>query len=1003
VKTASEPEDRSSAQDATKTEPARRKQMDVERATEVLSSGKGAEPSELLELATSLKEHKEMGHARRLLMLACERVKQNEHPDLYVKIFQQAAHCTYNDADLPVEWKLDRAEEILSKACDLAHTDDPETLGIAGGIFKRRWQLDGKQQNLERAFLYYLKGYAQGAPSHARADVLAYLAQNPGVSLNATRDYGYAGVNAAFLLDVLAVQELREAERVGLPAKTANLRREQARSIREEIARTVPVLLIQQRGSAGLADWWPYAAVGEALFGLERYPEALEWLVDRPERAGLHVGLTVESAPGRKVPEWEYETTARQLARLARLHCQAAQLKQGLSAEITEEEFEKTDAADALRKFLGHDARALLSAFRGRYGLGLSGGGFRASLFHIGVLARLAEIDALRHVEVLSCVSGGSIVGAYYYLEVRKLLESKIDSAIAPKDYVDIVKRMQTEFLAGVQRNIRTRVLAELSTNLKMIFCAGYSRTVRVGELYERELYARISDRNQKAPAAAGPGRLRARVARLFGFHREQRLLEGLLVAPLVEDEPGAFRNQSDFNPRRDNWRRNNKVPVLVLNACSLNTGHTWQFTARYMGEPPAPIQADIDCNYRLRRFYYEDAPAKAAPITLGLAVAASSCVPGLFEPVVLDELYADGDPRRISVRLVDGGVCDNQGIGSLVEQDCSVMLISDGSGQMSAADVPSSGVLGVPLRSNSILQARVREAQYTDVAARRRAGSLRGYMFVHLKQELAGKALAWRDCPPAERRSDLYDWRFDVSTQASETTSYGIPRDIQAKLAEIRTDLDSFSDAEAYALMASGYRMAAAQFRGPRPCVEGFQDSPQGEWDFLAIERALAGGESTQRLHELLDAGSSSVFKVWRLLLPLRVLTRIAVAGLVAGAIAVFVGSWHDPLIPNSVYAWTTARLTFRAVGLAIVSFVGVMALTVVLNAAFGKARGRHVLCAIRWRDTLKDIAIGIVMSLAGWVLARLHLLVFDPLYLRSGKLDRLSKQGAVRGSARK
>ena len=29
-------------------------------------------------------------------------------------------------------------------------------------------------------------------------------------------------------------------------------------------------------------------------------------------------------------------------------------------------------------------------------GLALSGGGFRASLFHIGVLARLAELDLLR-------------------------------------------------------------------------------------------------------------------------------------------------------------------------------------------------------------------------------------------------------------------------------------------------------------------------------------------------------------------------------------------------------------------------------------------------------------------------------------------------------------------------------------------------------------------------------------------------------------------------------
>ena len=47
-----------------------------------------------------------------------------------------------------------------------------------------------------------------------------------------------------------------------------------------------------------------------------------------------------------------------------------------------------------------------------KLGLALSGGGFRASLFHIGVLARMAELDLLRHVGVLSTVSGGSIIGA---------------------------------------------------------------------------------------------------------------------------------------------------------------------------------------------------------------------------------------------------------------------------------------------------------------------------------------------------------------------------------------------------------------------------------------------------------------------------------------------------------------------------------------------------------------------------------------------------------------
>ncbi|HVD49595.1 MAG TPA: patatin-like phospholipase family protein, partial [Gaiellaceae bacterium] len=59
-----------------------------------------------------------------------------------------------------------------------------------------------------------------------------------------------------------------------------------------------------------------------------------------------------------------------------------------------------------------------------KLGLALSGGGHRAAFFHIGVLACLAELGLLRLVQVISTVSGGSIVGALYYLHVKNLLEA---------------------------------------------------------------------------------------------------------------------------------------------------------------------------------------------------------------------------------------------------------------------------------------------------------------------------------------------------------------------------------------------------------------------------------------------------------------------------------------------------------------------------------------------------------------------------------------------------
>jgi NTE family protein len=43
----------------------------------------------------------------------------------------------------------------------------------------------------------------------------------------------------------------------------------------------------------------------------------------------------------------------------------------------------------------------------------LSGGGFRASLFHLGALRRLNELGILSQVDVISSVSGGSIIAAH--------------------------------------------------------------------------------------------------------------------------------------------------------------------------------------------------------------------------------------------------------------------------------------------------------------------------------------------------------------------------------------------------------------------------------------------------------------------------------------------------------------------------------------------------------------------------------------------------------------
>ena len=50
-----------------------------------------------------------------------------------------------------------------------------------------------------------------------------------------------------------------------------------------------------------------------------------------------------------------------------------------------------------------------------KIGLALSGGGFRATVFHLGVLARLAEENCLEDVTYISTVSGGSLCAGFVF------------------------------------------------------------------------------------------------------------------------------------------------------------------------------------------------------------------------------------------------------------------------------------------------------------------------------------------------------------------------------------------------------------------------------------------------------------------------------------------------------------------------------------------------------------------------------------------------------------
>jgi len=857
----------------------------IEDAKSELRSG-GSAPAAAFALVKKLKRHNLFDFSCRILALA--RKKPTNDPDLRRLLAQQHALCTYKNPDAPLVERLEDALRLLEEEEDLGKTKNQETLGIAGAIFKRRWQADGRKENLETSFEYYRRGFDEGA----------------------NNDAGYTGVNAACVLDLLADIETRQAVRTGGNASQARDRKPQANAIRREVIKALLAMREKEQKQDPPpkpedrfdVNWWYVATLAEAYFGLEEFDNAGTWLA------------VAKEIPN--VPMWEFNSTAQQLAMIARLQSkmQATRSAGHISQDplCDPQSLAISPAWELLRKFMDVSPMVIRSSALGKVGLALSGGGFRASLFHIGVLAALAEHDLLRHVEVLSCVSGGSILGTYYYLELQQLLETTADSDVTRDDYIAIVERVASSFLAGVQQNVRMRAFGNPIDNLRMFFSRKYSRTQKIGELYEKHLYSRVARNGTPA-----------------------NFISDLRIRPK--------QTSPEFHPRDENWRRAAKVPALVVNTSSLNSGHQWQFTTTFMGEPPSIINTKVDANYRLRRMYYDQAPAEFKQIRLGYAVGASSCVPGLFEPLQFRDLFKD-----IAVTLVDGGVYDNQGILSLLEQDCDHVIISDASGQMGEMDGPGVGPLPVLYRSDTIFQARMRDLAYRDLASRVRGGVVTG-TYMHLKQGLEITPKDWNGCDDPKENPR-------ASSAAVQFTPYDIRMDVQRRLADIRTDLDSFCDAEAHALMMSGYKMTAHNLKD-----RGFATGRvKHDWDFEYIDEAMKTGH--QRLLDILAQAGGLAFKIWHLSRPLRVTGSVLILlAFVAAAIA----------------AWKTQDVPLITLGGLLTTI-----LIFLLTAALGPAVGR-ILSAPGW---LRRAAFGVGAAAAGWAIVAVHINWFDRMYLKFG-----------------
>jgi NTE family protein len=477
--------------------------------------------------------------------------------------------------------------------------------------------------------------------------------------------------------------------------------------------------------------------------------------------------------------------------------------------------------------------------------------------------------------------------------------------------YIRLVAEIETDFLAGVQKNMLMRTFLDPVKNARML-TADFSNTERGAELLSTHFFQPIFQ-----PQGAG--------SKYQGIP-----LKSIQIRPVAA-----------------NLADGTRVPFLIINATTLNTGHLWQFTNISAGEQQTEQKAGHDIGF-LKKFRIDNDRLTIEQrkilynITLGQAVAASCSVPGMFEPLQIKNLYeAAGKP--LTVRLVDGGLVDNQGLVSLFTENCSHIICSDASDILKPEHHPSTQFLNVALRANDILMDRIRSKSLNELFA---YGPGRFALF---------------DMGDPETRDKIFPADSEKIVRA---------------LTRIRTALDSYTDREADTLMYYGYQLSR-KVMGSNG-FELVQEAPPAAWNWRFLEihdRFLNNDAHRMDLLHHLEVGSRQMFKVFFL-----------------NKTMPFIISLPFPVIFILLILYLISRLSPLVFWSIVLLFLLVMVYTqnqkllkLMDNVAFLRRLKQRIL------KTLISLRLpepfSYIMALVSWIQLR----VFDPLFLRYGRIREL------------
>ena len=121
-----------------------------------------------------------------------------------------------------------------------------------------------------------------------------------------------------------------------------------------------------------------------------------------------------------------------------------------------------------------------------RLGLALSGGGFRATLYHLGVVRFLRDAGALPNVTDIASVSGGSILAAHLVLNWERYNGDDANFAAAASE---IVKFVQFDLRNHIVRRLPLQVPFRLLARLHFVDGRRFTPNALLEGYYQKHLY----------------------------------------------------------------------------------------------------------------------------------------------------------------------------------------------------------------------------------------------------------------------------------------------------------------------------------------------------------------------------------------------------------------------------------------------------------------------------------------------------------------------------------